>query len=137
MPSADEISCQPDVLTTAKFRAWDGYAGGKCNPQLRVVQLAPYESVIVGRQACPQTVLLRKISQQLLQFGNRKGDRDATILRWDCMDAVHDQRVLAVLPKRNRVQPALHAPQAASVHEVLEESFQALDLIFGRSLAGL
>ena len=124
MPSADEILCQPDVLTTSKFRALDRYAGGKCSSQLRVVHLAPYESVIVGRQACPHTVLLRKISQQLLQFGNRKGDRNATILRWDSNDTVHDQRVLAVLPKRNRVQPALHAPQTASFHEVLEKSFR-------------
>ena len=72
MPSADESLCEPDVLTTSKFRAWDRHAGGKCGSQLRVVHLAPYESVIVGRQAFPQAVLLRKISQQLLQFGNRK-----------------------------------------------------------------
>src|SRR5664280_991015 len=88
MPSADESLCQPDVLTTSKFRAWDKYAGGKCNPQLRVVHLAPYESVMVGLQACPQAVLLRKISQQLLQFGNRKSDRHAAILRWDFIDTV-------------------------------------------------
>ena len=125
------------MLATAKFGALDRYAGGKCSSQLRVVRLAPYESVTVRHQACPQTVLLRKISQQFLQFGNRKGDRNATILRWDPIDAVHNQRVLAVLPKRNRVQPALHVLQTASFHEVLEKPLQPLDLVFGRRLAGL
>ena len=55
-------SCQPDVLTTPKFRAFHRYAGGKCGPQLRVVRFAPQQSVTVRRQARPKTVFPRKMS---------------------------------------------------------------------------
>src|SRR5471030_1554582 len=92
---AGEMSCQPNVLATSKFGALDRIAGGKCGSQPRIVRLAPHEPVTVRRQARSKTVLLRKMSHQLLQVGERQGDRDPPILRWDSVDAVHNERVLA------------------------------------------
>src|ERR1039458_891613 len=94
-----EASCQPDVLAPPKFGAWDRHTGSERRSQLRVVRFAPQKSVAVRRQACPKTVILWKMSEQLLQFGKGDTDRDPTILRWDALDAVQNERILAVLPK--------------------------------------
>jgi YD repeat-containing protein len=92
-------SCQPDVTATPKFRAWNRHSRTQRRSQLRGVQFAPQQPVAVTRQAHPQTVLLRKVSHQFLQFGKREGDRDPAILRWHTRDALHDERILAVLTK--------------------------------------
>jgi hypothetical protein len=61
------------MLTAPEFGTLNRYAGGKCCSQLRAVRFAPCKPVTVGRQARTQTVLLWKVSQQLLQVGNREG----------------------------------------------------------------
>src|ERR1017187_7975130 len=94
-----EASRQPDVLAPPKFGALDRDTGTERRSQLRVVRFAPQKSVTVRRQACPKTVFLWKMLQQLLQFGKRDADRDPTILRWDALGAVQNERILAVLSK--------------------------------------
>jgi hypothetical protein len=126
------------VLTTSKLGALDKDTGCKGGSQFGIVRFSLQVSVVTfRRQSRPKTMLLRKGSQQLLQFGMREGDRDPPVLQWDSIYAVHNERVLAVLAKPNGIQPALHVPQAMGFHEVLEKSLQALDLVFGCGLPGL
>src|ERR1700722_14692628 len=102
-----QTSRQPDVLTTSKLGTLDRHTGCKGGSQLRIVRFALHVSIVIfRRQARPKTVLLRKVSQQLLQFGMRERDRDPPVLRWDSTYAVHNERVLAVLTKPNGIQPA-------------------------------
>ena len=64
-------------------------------------------------------------------------ERDTPILCWQGIWPVHDQRVLTVLAKGNSVQPPLHAAKISRFHEVLQQTLQSINSVFGCCLPGL